>query len=274
MGTLEQIIQLKNQGLSELEITENLKEQGVSPKEINDAFNQSKIKSAISNEPENAEMQVSIMDKPPQPPKPSQLQKNIQTKEVDHDGLYIPHPQKEKLPQEQTLPQIQEREPPQIQEREPQQMQEPPGEIYNPGPPQQYPAQEFYPQEGYEEYAENEGVLNTNTILEISEQVFSEKIKKFQKQLNDTREFDALAQVKLENISSRLKRIEGSFDQLQIKILQRIGSYGKSLEVNRKEMDMMQNSFRKMVNPLASKNSIKRKPRVKKAPKKRKSKKK
>ena len=246
MGILEQVTQLKNQGISESEITIKLQEQGVSPKEINDTFNQLKIKHAVSNNPIGQEMESSIMEQPPTPPKPSYTQNNVKTKEYGEEDLYVPQPPKEEPMQEPTPPKIQEF---------------PDQETYDPTRQQQPPQmQEFYPQEGYGDYVESSSTTNTDTMLQISEQVFSEKIKKFQKQLNDTREFKALAQVKLENISSRLKRIETSFDQLQIEILQKIGSYGKNLETNRKEMDMMQNSFRKMVNPLAD-NAARKKPK-------------
>ena len=44
MGVLEQITQMKNQGIPDQEIVSNLQEQGVSPREINDALSQSQIK--------------------------------------------------------------------------------------------------------------------------------------------------------------------------------------------------------------------------------------
>ena len=255
MGILDQVTQLKNQGISETEINTRLREQGASPKEINDAINQSKIKNAVSNEPIEQEMQSSIMEKPPTPPKPSYIQDNNAEKEPTQEDLYVPQPSGETT---------QEPRPPKIQEFNEQ-------ETYDPTRQQQPPPmQEFYPQEGYGDYVEYSSNTNTDTMLQISEQVFSEKIKKFQKQLNDLTEFKNLAQVKLENMSSRLKRIEASFDQLQSGILQKIGSYGKSLEVNKKEMDMMQDSFRKMVNPLASKAANKRRVTVKKVKPKRK----
>jgi len=244
MGILEQVTQLKNQGIPENEITTKLRDQGVSPKEINDAYNQLNIKHAVSNNPVGQEMESSIMEQPPTPPKPNYPQVGAQTKEIDGGDLYAPQPPKQETEQEPIPPKIQE-----FHEQE----------TYNPtlqrDPPQM---QEFYPQEGYGDYVESSSTNNTDTMIQISEQVFSEKIKKFKNQLNDTREFKALAQVKLENISSRLKRMETSFDQLQGEILQKIGNYGRNLETNRKEMDMMQDSFRKMVNPLADK-AIKKK---------------
>jgi len=243
MGILEQVTQMKSQGISEKEITIRLRDQGISPKEINDAFNQSKIKSAVSNDPITQDMESSVMEQPPEPPKPQYSREQIKTQERPEEELYIPQPQPEQAP-------------PQIQEF-------PEQEAYDPGYPQEPlapPVQEFYPQEGYGDYIEDTNMANTDTMLEISEQVFSEKIKKFQKQLANLNEFQALAEIKLENTSTRLKRIETSFDQLQIAILQKIGTYGKNLATTQKEMNMMQDSFRKMVKPLASRTKPKRKP--------------
>ena len=114
-----------------------------------------------------------------------------------------------------------------------------------------YPQQEYIqPQEGYEQegYGYSSGGSDTDTIIEISEQVFSEKIKKIQKQVDLTNEFRTLAQNKIDNLSERLKRIESMIDKLQMTILGEIGSYGDNLESIKKEMSMMQDSFGKVVN--------------------------
>lgn len=99
--------------------------------------------------------------------------------------------------------------------------------------------------------------VDTNTIMEIAEKTFEEKIKKFEKQSSELNEFKTLSQTKIENISERLKRIETMFDQLQIKILEKIGTYGENLDSIKKEMSMMGDSFQKMVNPILDKNSEK-----------------
>ena len=50
MSVLEQITQMKNQGVPDDDIVKQLQEQGISPKAINDALNQAEIKKAVSNE--------------------------------------------------------------------------------------------------------------------------------------------------------------------------------------------------------------------------------
>lgn len=117
-----------------------------------------------------------------------------------------------------------------------------------------YSQQEYTPEENYAPesygYEENSGG-GTDTIIEIAEQVFSEKIKKIEKQVEENKEFKILAETKIENISERLKRIENHIDKLQVEILEKVGSFGRGLESTKKELDMVQDSFQKMVNPLA-----------------------
>jgi len=199
MGILEEIMQMKNQGIANEEIVNSLQEQGVSPKEINDALSQAQIKSAVYDTGTPSEQDYLNQQQ----------------------GNYAPQTQE-------------------IQEQE----------TYAPSPEQYSQPQEGYQQEEYNDYAPSEGI-DSNTIIEIAEQVFSEKIKKIQKQVEDISEFKTLAQTKIDNTSERLKRIETTIDKLQITILEKVGSYGKNLENIKKEMSMMQNSFGKMINPLA-----------------------
>jgi len=55
----------------------------------------------------------------------------------------------------------------------------------------------------------------------------------------------------MHNLLERIKSIEKIIDNLQISILKKVGSYGGNLESIKNEMSMMQDSFRKMVNPIA-----------------------
>ena len=106
----------------------------------------------------------------------------------------------------------------------------------------------YSPQEGY---TENQGGFGTDTIIEIAEQVFEEKIKKLSQQISNFREFSAISETKFSNFENRLKKIESIIENLQIKILEKIGSYGQGLESIKKEMTMMQDSFSKTLPILA-----------------------
>jgi len=195
MGALEQITQLRNQGISDENIMKNLRDGGFSPKEINDGFNQAQIKNAVSYEaPENP---ANI------PPPPETLQQPPQS-----DEIYATNPQT--IPEEQ--------------------------DVYYPQPQGDY----YSPGESY-----------TSTIIEISEQVFSEKIQALQKKIEEISEFKVLAESKMDNLLERIKNVEKIIDNLQISILEKVGSYGGNLESIKNEMSMMQDSFRKMVNPIA-----------------------
>lgn len=200
MAILEQIQQMKNQGMPDEEIVRNLQEQGVSPKQINDALNQSQIKKAVIDEKDMYSTGA---------PSPNQ---QVQ-------GNYVP--------QTQEFPE-------------------------SPETRQETYAQQEYaqPQEYYQQdqYGYSPGGIDSDTIIEIAEQVFSEKMKKVQKQVDDLNEFKTLAQTKIENMTDRLKRIETIIDKLQISILEKIGSYGENIDNIKKEMSMMQDSFGKVVN--------------------------
>lgn len=115
-----------------------------------------------------------------------------------------------------------------------------------------YPQQQEYlqPQDSYQQnqYSYPSGGMDSDTIIEIAEQVFFEKTKKIQKQVEDLNEFKILTHTRIENIADRLKRIETIIDKLQIAILEKIGSYGENINSIKKEMAMMQDSFGKVIN--------------------------
>ena len=122
-----------------------------------------------------------------------------------------------------------------------------PQQTYSPRVQEEYqPQQEQQYYSPSENYAPSAG-MDTDTIIEISDQIFSEKIKKFQKQIDSSTEMNVLLQTKMENVSERLKRMETIIDKLQIAILEKVGSYGQNLESVKKEMSMMQDSFSKMI---------------------------
>ena len=216
MGVLDQITKMKKQGISDNEIYASLSQQGISPREIDDAFKQAQIKNAVSSTDDmGEEMQSSIMPEGEMP---------IPVEEPYQPQTYQPQPAQ---PPQTYQPRTYEEQPTQ-EEYQPQE-------------------QQYYTQGG-ESYAPSAG-MDTDTIIEIADQLFSEKIKKIQKQVDSFSEVDTLLQTKLENVSERLKKIEAIIDKLQIAILEKVGSYGQNLESVKKEMSMMQDSFSKMVSP-------------------------
>ena len=219
MGVLDQITKMKRQGIPEDEIVNSLRDQGVSPAEINDAMKQAQIKSAISEGDEmGGEMQPSMMS-----------------------GEEVPAP----IEQEEYTPQPAQTYQPNVYEAQaPQEYQQ---QDYQPPAYQSQEQPQYYAQEGG--YAPATGAADADTMIEIADQLFSEKVKKIQKQMDSTSETSSLLQTKVENISDRLKKIETIIDKLQIAILEKVGSYGQNLDSIKKEMSMMQYSFSKMISP-------------------------
>jgi hypothetical protein len=221
MGILDEINNMRNQGMNEKDIINDLQERGVAPKAINEALNQMRIKKAVSAESSGEEgMEPSIMKEGRKYEAPLLPPLYVpKTQEINHEreGLYAPE-----LPQ---LPQFNE-------------------EFEAPAFGRQT-QEEYLPQEGYEE----QGAMgyDADTLIEIAEQVFSEKIKKEQKQIASLNEFATLAETRISNDHERIKRIEGIIDKLQAAILEKVGSYGRNLENIKSEMGMMQESFSKMI---------------------------
>ncbi len=220
MGALEKVKALKRQGLPDQEITNQLQQQGVSPGEIADALSQAKIRNAIV---ESGEAEESIPQAEPS---------------YDQVGGENPYTPANQTPAAGYAPEASYA----------------PEAAYAPQTPGA-PQEEYYSQQGeYEGYAPSMNT-DTDTMIEIAGQVFSEKMQKIQKQIEDMTEFRTIAQTNLLNLSERLKRMETMIDKLQISILDKVGSYGKSLATTKKEIAMVQDSFKKVINPVVNRNS-------------------
>ena len=224
MGVLDQITEMRKQAIPENEIITKLQEQGISPNAIENALNQEQIKKAVSKD---------------------------DTMGMENSTMRAPSPNQQKL----YSPKTQE-----ISETPKEQNYAPQENFYSPQeniPQETIPQEEYYPQQGYDETYQDTG--NSNTMIDIAEQIFSERIEKIQNQVEDINEFKAITQAKIEIFSSRLKKIETIIDKLQIAILNKVGSYGYYLQSIKKEMSMMQDSFAKVVVPLTQKKVVKRK---------------
>ncbi|MBU2504089.1 MAG: hypothetical protein KJ879_03515 [Nanoarchaeota archaeon] len=249
MGVLEQVTELKGRGIPENEIVTKLSQNGVSPNEINDALNQSKIKSAVSSEEAGTKdsgggegMEPSIMG---EATTGGEGEGNLPTENISDVDLSPPEPSSREFTPGRSGPATREMDQENSQEYTPQAQSS--GE-YSGYSEAQYPSASS----SYEDY--NYAPAQTgdaDTMIEIAEQVFFEKIKSIKKQVEDFSEFKTLSQVKIDNISERLKRIEMNMDRLQAEILEKVGSYGRGIESVKGEMEMMQDSFGKIVNQVA-----------------------
>jgi len=186
----------------------------------------------------------------------------------------VPNVQNQQEMQPSIMPQGEELEPP-----KPPQQKAPQEEHYTPPQesfqdfqsqysPQGYEQDFYQPQEEYET-----GSYDADTMIDIAEQVLTEKMAEINKQLGNINELKTLSQTRINHIEKRLEKIESIIDKLQIAILQKIGSYGENLNSIKNEMGMMQDSFGKMVNPIVNRTTTQIKTPVKKVVKKTRSKK-
>ena len=125
---------------------------------------------------------------------------------------------------------------------------------------QEYQEGAYPEQQGGEYYQENayaqpSGGMDSETIIEITNQVFAEKIKKTEKRVEEIEELKTIVQVKMANIEERLKRIEKMFDTLQIQIIEKVGSYGRELASTKKEVSMLEDTLGKTIKAKAEKHT-------------------
>ena len=214
MTLTQRVSEMKKRGLSEMSIEEKLKEEGISPLEINDAMNQSKIKEAVEGEGNFSRqgMVPSIMGE--------------DSGETDEEA-YAPSPEPEDSDDYQNYS-SQERADPYDSDEE--------------------TAEEYssLPEGDVNPYGAPSYAMNSETMIEVAEQVFSEKIKKAEDDLKKLKEFMAISAPAVEDLDERLKRIEKNFDKMQIAILERVGSFGKNIDSLKKEVEMVEDSFEKL----------------------------
>jgi len=222
MGVLEQVMQMREQGMSDSDIVSQLQEQGANPKTISDSLNQANIKSAVGGMEESIQpgMQYNAEDIPV----PQNATQYLPGQVENAEDLYIPQTQ---TPTQQYS--------------------------YQSPSPQEYNYGESYQQPQYSAAQYSAGT-DADTMVEIAQQVFGEKIKKIQNQVEELNEFRALYQVKTDSIYERLKRIEAIIDRLQSAILEKVGSYGGGIESVKKELSMMQDTYGKILNVVSDKN--------------------
>ena len=211
--SLERAMQMKREGKSEPEIISALRQEGMNPMEISDTMNQLKIKQAVAQDSEMDGMTPSIMQNEEAPTESQeQYSSNENTYSPQSPPAYSPSPQPTFTP--------------------------------NYGAQDGYDSQyEYGAQDGY---APADYSNSTDTIIEISEQVFAEKIKKIASEMRDFKEFKTIFETKVNDIDERLKRMEKNFDKMQLSILDKVGEYGKGLDYLKKELRMVEDSFEKM----------------------------
>jgi archaellum component FlaC len=253
MAVIERISQLKSQGMSDPQIVQTLGEEGVSPKDINESLSQSQIKTEVSGQqtPQGMEgMQPSIMQSTPE----GQIQ--------------APTPSTPETPQAMNQMQVATQTLPQNQAPVPEAPQMTP-ETQAMGTPQQsydqYPQAETYPQQGYDNqqyqgYQEpyyQQGI-DTETIRDISKQVVEENLSKTKTQISEINKLKTELKFQVQNIESRLKKIETTISDLQSSIIKKMGEYGDAISGINDEMQSTQETFSKMIDPIMDERKTKK----------------
>ena len=120
-------------------------------------------------------------------------------------------------------------------------------EEYTNQQPEQYNQQNGN-QQSYE--SQQQEYTPAETISEIVDQLLSEKLKKINESVSLLADFKINIETKITDINSRLKKVEDQIDSIKDSVIGKIGSYGRQIETVNKEVEAMQESFGKMVNPL------------------------
>lgn len=220
MAVLEQVMQMRSQGVSESEIIQYFKDQGVTQKEISDAIAQSKIKSELNREA------------------------------VYNQGVF---PQTQDY--QQTTPEGYGQMPPtqeyQMQPSMISREEAPQANYPEQAPYQNYskPYQEAVSQ-NYQDYYPEYQQTDIETMNEIAEQLIEERNEKLQKQISSLSAFKEEMSAEIERMNQRLEKIENNFNNLQASIIRKIGEYGEDIKTIAKEMHATQDSFSKMINPV------------------------
>jgi len=213
MALFEDVLKMYQTGMTDADIVQRLTRQGYSPLQISEAINQARVKQSVSGGAE-AGMTPSIMEE--QVPTPSPYQPPV------------PSP---------TMPMPQQMPPAQMPSPRAQPQQQP--EYYY---PYQYPT--------YEQQGAPQQKMETEDIEEIAEEIVNEKWQEIKSKISDFIEWKTYADKRIIAVEDRLKRIESSFDRLQISLLGKVQEYGQNIRDLGSEMGSMQNAFGKVLSPL------------------------
>jgi hypothetical protein len=121
-----------------------------------------------------------------------------------------------------------------------------------PSPRQQQQPEYYYPYQypTYEQQAAPQPKMETEDIEEIAEEIVDEKWQEIKSKISDVTEWKNYADKRIIAVEDRLKRIESSFDRLQISLLGKVQEYGQNIRDLGAEMNSMQNAFGKVLSPL------------------------
>ncbi len=251
MTVLDQITQMRTQGISTSQIIQTLKEQGFSPRDINEALSQSEIKTELTktqNPPVMPEQRVhkgsytsQIQPVAYQDMQPSSYSQEYfqqqDNQNQDYQGSTNPQEisAEYQVPQEK-IPEYEESEQPLVSLSQQFDQQNP--SQYSQIPQYEYP--QYVPQQSFD----------LTVISDITTQIIDEKIKDIKKEIALFSKFRKQVSEQIKEIETKINKIEDNLDNLQISIIRKIGDYGEDMKNISKELRATQDSFSKIINPL------------------------
>jgi len=288
MGLIEEVKKLKEQGFSDAEIINVLREKGHSPLEIHDALEQVKIKEAVVQQEtkeetggnERGEMQPSIMEKPaeeirPFTAAPSATPTQPPSQTPEQSSAVKPVREETMTQASAPMPGSETAGAMQTQEAQPgpvggpargEQLAIPSAtreEAVMPAPgaglqaeipaeaeimAQQQPEQ--LPEEvGEQAYGYYSG-LDYAVLNDMISQVVDEKLEDIRKKFSALNDFRADAETRIKLIEKKLEKLDALMDALQVAVLRRVGDYVADVQQIKKELESMQESFAKILDPL------------------------
>lgn len=226
---VKEVLKLSKGGYSDADIIRYLRGQGYSPTQINDAMNQAKIKLELA---ETAGVEPSYEDYGSEPAESAEQEATEQGaagpeaagSAAGAGAGMTPSIMTSQTPAPSTAP-LPSAEAPAEQG----------GEAY----PYQYPST----------YG-NQQNPSAESMEEIAEEIINEKWQEFKKEVGDIKELKTYFESRLKDLTDRVKRLETSFDKLQAATMGHVQEYGRNVKNLGAEMQALEGSFSKILNPL------------------------
>lgn len=268
MSALDQVKQMKQQGIPQDQIVQTLRDQKVPYKEISDALAHSEIKAAVEEQPSAAPQTLQAqstqeLQAPPMEDLNSARTIMPQTP-VQNTPATMPSQQTQAPSQNtgmQASPSIQESntfqqpglQAPMPSDAQPQMPSAMSQDVFSQQGYDSYPqdayGQDSYSQgydQGYDYQDYGNGGFSSDTIAEIAEQVISERISDMRKPIEKVIDFKTTAETRMDSIDERLKRIEKTIHTLQSSVLGKVGEYITNISDIKQELIETQKSFAKI----------------------------
>ena len=241
------VIKMTKQGYTDADIIKYLRGEGYSSTEINDAVNQAKVKLELARTAGIEEYGLGgiegeageELEEAPMPSMPGEYEEAVpeQPQEIiEEEGA---------MPGEEMMPSIMEQE------------EVPAEETYAPEVPM--PEETYAPapsEAGYAEYPYEAAAAavpaGTEAIEELTEELINEKLEEFKTKIGNVSELKSHFESKLKQVETRMKKVEMSLDKIHLGVVEQVKQYGHKIDDLKTEIEILQNTFSQILQPLIS----------------------